>query len=131
LGFEDIDFCWRVRLYGKRVSFVPKSIVYHKGSGTSTEAFDNVDNMHGIKNIILPFDPVDARTYLNSTKNGKTIIVLNTDKEFRGGISSFLCIQPENEKEKDYDSIESSVGRPIEVSGTIRDIKIKCPVLSC
>jgi hypothetical protein len=53
LGFEDIDFCWRVRLYGKRVSFVPKSIVYHKGFGISTEAFDNVNNMHGIKNIIM------------------------------------------------------------------------------
>jgi hypothetical protein len=77
------------------------------------------------KNIILPFDPVDAAIYLDSAKKGKTIIVLNADKDFRGGFSNFLCLQ--QDKEKDFDSIESSVGTRIEVSGTARDIKTKCP----
>ena len=31
---EDIDLCWRVRLNGYKVVFVPRSIIYHFGSGT-------------------------------------------------------------------------------------------------
>jgi GT2 family glycosyltransferase len=53
LAFEDIDFCWRVKLYGKRVTFVPNSIVYHKGAGISSQVSDNINNMHGMKNIIM------------------------------------------------------------------------------
>lgn len=29
--YEDVDLCWRIRLAGFRVRFVPKSIIYHKG----------------------------------------------------------------------------------------------------
>ena len=32
---EDTDICWRYWLYGKRVVYVPNSVVYHKFSGTS------------------------------------------------------------------------------------------------
>jgi len=53
LSFEDIDFCWRVKLYGKRVTFVPNSIVYHKGAGISSQVSDNITNMHATKNIIM------------------------------------------------------------------------------
>jgi len=34
---EDIDLSWRIRLRGCKVMFVPKSIVYHFGSGTRKE----------------------------------------------------------------------------------------------
>lgn len=36
---DDSDLCWRARLAGFRVVSVPSSIVYHKGSATSTRAF--------------------------------------------------------------------------------------------
>jgi len=32
---EDTDLCWRYWLYGKKVEYVPDSIVYHKFGGTS------------------------------------------------------------------------------------------------
>jgi GT2 family glycosyltransferase len=49
--FEDFDFCWRVRLYGKRVVFVPQAIVYHKGGGISTNQQSSESaNMHAFKN---------------------------------------------------------------------------------
>jgi GT2 family glycosyltransferase len=53
MTFEDIDFSWRVRLYGKRVVFVPKSIVYHEGQGiTSKEpAVISLLDMLAYKNI--------------------------------------------------------------------------------
>jgi len=32
--YEDTDLCWRIRLAGYKIMFVPASIVYHKGSGS-------------------------------------------------------------------------------------------------
>lgn len=33
--FEDVDLCWRYWLYGKKVMYVPLSVVYHKYGGIS------------------------------------------------------------------------------------------------
>ncbi|HDH52954.1 MAG TPA: glycosyltransferase family 2 protein [Nitrospirae bacterium] len=33
--FEDVDLCWRYWLYGKRIEYIPASIVCHKFGGTS------------------------------------------------------------------------------------------------
>jgi GT2 family glycosyltransferase len=50
---EDIDLCWRIRLNGYTVAFVPKSIIYHFGSGTrkmfektAESYYYNVRNCH-------------------------------------------------------------------------------------
>jgi GT2 family glycosyltransferase len=32
--YEDTDLCWRIRLAGYKIFYVPTSIVYHKGSGS-------------------------------------------------------------------------------------------------
>jgi len=53
LDFEDLDFCWRVKLYGKRVVFVPSSIVYHKGAGISSQNSLALKNIHPTKNSIM------------------------------------------------------------------------------
>jgi GT2 family glycosyltransferase len=34
LQLEDLDLCWRIRLHGYKIVFVPKSVVYHKGSAS-------------------------------------------------------------------------------------------------
>lgn len=47
---EEIDLCWRFRLAGYRISFVPGSTVYHVGGGT------------------LPYESVQ-KTYLNFRNN--------------------------------------------------------------
>lgn len=47
--YEDIDFCWRVRLRGYKVFLAPKSIVYHKGSGTANP----LSKYHLTKNLVL------------------------------------------------------------------------------
>lgn len=36
LGFEDIDLCWRIRLRGYKIVYVPQAVVFHKGFGTSS-----------------------------------------------------------------------------------------------
>jgi GT2 family glycosyltransferase len=36
-GYEDIDMCWRLYLAGYKAVYVPQSIIYHKGGGTSRE----------------------------------------------------------------------------------------------
>ena len=35
--YEDMDLCYRTRLYGKKIVFAPKSVVYHIHSATSGE----------------------------------------------------------------------------------------------
>lgn len=39
LTYEDIDFCWRVRLRGYKVYFVPNSVVYHMGEAFTSTSF--------------------------------------------------------------------------------------------
>jgi len=39
LTYEDIDFCWRARLRGYKVYFVPKSVVYHAGEAFTSTSF--------------------------------------------------------------------------------------------
>jgi GT2 family glycosyltransferase len=34
--YEEIDFCWRVRLAGYKVLYVPRALVYHKMGGAKT-----------------------------------------------------------------------------------------------
>lgn len=52
LDFEDVDFCWRARLNGKRVVFVPTSIIYHKGAGISSQD-SKIKGIHPSKNIVM------------------------------------------------------------------------------
>ncbi len=49
LQYEDIDLCWRLRLLGYRIVYVPSSIVYHIGQGTSSP----YRVFHARKNAIL------------------------------------------------------------------------------
>lgn len=37
--YEDIDFCWRARLRGYQVYFVPTSVVYHVGEAFTSTSF--------------------------------------------------------------------------------------------
>jgi GT2 family glycosyltransferase len=41
IDHEEIDLCWRIRLSGYRVVFVPRSIVYHYGSAIAGKREDN------------------------------------------------------------------------------------------
>jgi len=41
LSYEDIDLCWRIRLNGYKVVFVPKSRVYHIGGATTISSSAN------------------------------------------------------------------------------------------
>jgi GT2 family glycosyltransferase len=49
LSYEDIDFSWRVHLSGRRIVYIPNSIVYHKGSGIISKQ-PNTKNVHVSKN---------------------------------------------------------------------------------
>ena len=58
---EDIDLSWRIRLYGYRVMFVPKSIVYHFGSGAREK-----------------FQP-PAQSYYYNVRNNLVMLIKNYD----------------------------------------------------
>ena len=42
LCYEDIDLCWRIKLNGYKIMFVPKSRVYHIGSASTISSSKNV-----------------------------------------------------------------------------------------
>lgn len=67
LDYEDIDFCWRLHLFGLRIVFVPTSIVYHKGGGISSENQPDVKKFHSSKNrfttMIKNYDTVNMINY--------------------------------------------------------------------
>ena len=69
---EDIDLCWRIRLKGYKVMYVPKSVVYHFGSGTSKDDFSKEEsNYYEIRNrIFMLIKNYDMRNLLtNGVRN--------------------------------------------------------------
>lgn len=52
--YEDVDLCWRIRLRGYKIIFVPTSVVYHMGSATSSrKALQNFLTFHRQKNRLI------------------------------------------------------------------------------
>jgi GT2 family glycosyltransferase len=39
MTYEDIDFCWRARLFGYEIALAPKSVVYHRGFDAYNEVY--------------------------------------------------------------------------------------------
>jgi hypothetical protein len=62
LSYEDIDLCWRIRLNGYKIVFVPKSRVYHIGSATAI--FSSVNVFHTEKNRLSILLKNMPRNYL-------------------------------------------------------------------
>jgi len=52
--FEDTDLCWRTRLLGYKVVFVPSSLVLHK-KGITASKFGNLIKLYHYRNKILSF----------------------------------------------------------------------------
>lgn len=52
--FEDVDLCWRYWLYGKKVVYVPSSVVYHKFGGTTGSYRHNPPRVfYGTRNALV------------------------------------------------------------------------------
>ena len=53
LFWEDTDLCWRARLMGYKVVFVPDSVVYHFSSATANEHYANYTQFFDVRNRII------------------------------------------------------------------------------
>lgn len=53
-GYEDVDLCWRIRLRGYKVMFVPGSVVFHAGRA-STRKSGSKELFHKHKNFLTTF----------------------------------------------------------------------------
>lgn len=56
LTYEDIDLCWRVRLSGRKVVFVPKSVVYHHGGFSLTQKRVFLSTKNWLTTLIKNYD---------------------------------------------------------------------------
>jgi hypothetical protein len=61
LTCEDTDLCWRIRLSGAKILYVPKSVVYHAISSSSKKSFPKIN--HVFKNKLMM--PVKNYSILN------------------------------------------------------------------
>lgn len=93
-------------------------------SKTSYETFIEDDFSEFSKqNLILTFDPLNTKRYLEFVRSGGTLVILNTDNYLKGGFSNLLSLRPSNETE--FNSIATYSGKQsIKVSGVTTDIDI-------
>ena len=82
--------------------------------------------------IILPFDRQDLNDesfnhLLNYTKSGGTLVVINSDDKYQGRFSRLFSIEPIANNTEEFSRIASDDqhGVMLNVSGTLKDIKIK------
>jgi hypothetical protein len=48
------------------------------------------------RNIVLPYDPPKADRYLDYVRNGSTLVVINSNNSFDGGVGKLMQIRPHN-----------------------------------
>lgn len=92
-------------------------------SKTGYDTFEDNDFSAFSKDtLILTFDPLDTHAYLEFLRSGGTIVILNTDDNFRGGFSNLLNILPG--KQAQFDNIRERLGgQNIKVSGLTRNFE--------
>lgn len=79
---EDLDFCWRARLQGYRVIYVPSAVVYHKYGGTMEAAdvqrlyLNSRNNLCSILKNYGSKSLVKAVLRFSSLKAGETLFFL-------------------------------------------------------
>jgi len=83
---EDLDFCWRARLQGYRVIYVPSAVVYHKYGGTMKAInvqrlyLNSRNNLCSILKNYGPKSLVKAVLRFSFLKVGETILFLLTGR---------------------------------------------------
>jgi GT2 family glycosyltransferase len=55
LYFEEVDFCWRVWLTGRRVVYIPEAKIYHKGGVSTSKLPTEFVFEHSVRNRIQSF----------------------------------------------------------------------------
>ncbi|OGY17690.1 MAG: hypothetical protein A2900_06015 [Candidatus Chisholmbacteria bacterium RIFCSPLOWO2_01_FULL_50_28] len=50
LYFEEVDLCWRVWLWGFRVVYAPRAMLYHKGGATTRQLSEAFILTHSVRN---------------------------------------------------------------------------------
>lgn len=58
---EEIDFCWRVQLFGYRVAVEPQGVVYHLGGGTLSDTSDRKVYLNFRNSLAMLYKNLPAR----------------------------------------------------------------------
>jgi GT2 family glycosyltransferase len=51
--YDDVDICWRIRLMGYKIIFVPKSVVYHLSGGSVSTRTSRINAYLHLRNRLL------------------------------------------------------------------------------
>ena len=52
MHYEEIDLCWRLRLHGYKVMYVPSSVVYHYGGGAANPRVQYLNHRNSLLTLI-------------------------------------------------------------------------------
>lgn len=52
MHYEEIDLCWRLRLHGYRIMYVPSSVVYHYGGGGANPRVHYLNHRNSILTLL-------------------------------------------------------------------------------
>ena len=108
--YEEIDVCWRARLLGYKVFFVPKSIVNHLGAATA-ERMGNIRAWYHYRNKIWTFrknlrPPLSQTLMIPVSITSLVMIVyLSLINKWGQGTNVFKYIFTKKEKSPDLDKI--------------------------
>lgn len=70
---EEIDLCWRMRLYGHRIVCIPKSCVYHVGGGTLPQGNPRKTYLNFRNNLTMLYKNLPAAE-LKSVMRWRTLL---------------------------------------------------------
>lgn len=120
------------KIYDKKIKYdyyYPLSSLALSGIGYETFAPDD-NSVLSKKVIILPFDPASLnetvfKKYIDYARSGGTLVVMNSDDNFKGKFSNLFSIEPSINKTKFSNLKLDSAGSTVGVSGMTKNIQIK------
>ncbi|GHT03087.1 glycosyl transferase [Bacteroidia bacterium] len=113
---EEIDLCWRLHIYGKKMVVLPQSVVYHVGGGTLNPdnprkiflnsrnnlimLYKNLPKSHYNKVMVMRFflDYAAAATFLVQRKPKQAWAILSARRDFYRKKSQFKAARAKNLK---------------------------------
>lgn len=111
---EEIDLCWRMRLYGHRIVCIPQSHVYHVGGGTLPQGNPRKTYLNFRNNLTMLYKNLPERT-LNSVMRWRTILdyvaMLQSLLKFNvGDVKAILRARRDfNTWKKDYQPVRQEI----------------------
>lgn len=111
---EEIDLCWRMRLFGYRVVCVPVSVVYHLGGGTLPQGNPRKTYLNFRNNLTMLYKNIPD-SYINKVMGWRLVLdhVAMVQSLLKGNVADVKAIRAARRDfkawKKDYEPIRRDI----------------------